>query len=129
MRTTRADASGVSGTRPPKQPRAKPLSDASRPTLSNQDLEALYELAVELLQLEDYELMLDTLVQRSLELLHAERGFLVLLRGPGLDFKVVRNWSTEELRGGQEIVSHCFSSPLAPLRSARVARLFRRPAN
>jgi transcriptional regulator with GAF, ATPase, and Fis domain len=70
-------------------------------------LEALYALAAELLRLEEYEAMLDTLVRHAFTILGAERGFLVLQRGgtPEYDFKVVRNWSPEELEGAGEPVS------------------------
>ena len=49
--------------------------------------------------------MLDAVVQHSLESLAGERGFLVLKKGDGLDFKVVRNWSRDELEGRGEPVS------------------------
>src|SRR5262249_6191090 len=63
-------------------------------------------MAAELLRLDSEEPMLDVVVQRSLELLQADRGFLVLRRGGGeLDFAVVRNWSRTELEGGSEPVS------------------------
>src|SRR5262245_19134906 len=83
---------------PPSEPSA----------LRNEELESLYALAAELLQLEDYERMLDVVVRRALDLLHADRGFLVLRRGESdeLDFAVVRGWAPEEeLREGREPVS------------------------
>jgi transcriptional regulator with GAF, ATPase, and Fis domain len=70
-----------------------------------EEMEALHELACELLQLEDYEQMLDALVRRSLGILHADRGFLVLRRGEELDFHVVRNWSRDELEEARDPVS------------------------
>lgn len=70
-----------------------------------EELEALVSLANELLQLDDYDRMLDAVVQASLSILHADRGFLVLKDGPDLAFKVVRNWSREELEGTGEPVS------------------------
>jgi transcriptional regulator with GAF, ATPase, and Fis domain len=73
--------------------------------LDREDLEALYELARKLLQLQDYDQMLDVLVQDSLRILGGERGFLVLEKGTSLDFKVVRNWSREELEGEGEPIS------------------------
>jgi transcriptional regulator with GAF, ATPase, and Fis domain len=78
-----------------------------KPELRSEDVAALYELATELLQLEDWDEMLDAVVRRSLSILRADRGFLVLLRGEtgALDFKVVRNWSREELEAGKEPVS------------------------
>jgi Nif-specific regulatory protein/two-component system response regulator HydG len=68
-------------------------------------LQALHALACELLQLEDYEAMLDAVVRCSFDVLGAERGFLVLRRGEQLDFKILRNWSRDELEGGREPVS------------------------
>jgi transcriptional regulator with GAF, ATPase, and Fis domain len=67
--------------------------------------EALCELAGDLLRLDDYDQMLDTLVQRSLAILAAERGFLVLTHGDALEFRVVRNWSREELEAAKDPVS------------------------
>jgi len=78
---------------------SKPRSaDASDP-------QALLELAKKLLRFEDVDALLDTVVKESLKLLRAERGFVVLQRSEGLDFKVVRNWSREELEGDGEPVS------------------------
>jgi transcriptional regulator with GAF, ATPase, and Fis domain len=68
-------------------------------------LEALHELACELLRLESYDEMLDVVVHRALDILHAERGFLVLRRGEALDFKVVRNWKRDELEASADPVS------------------------
>lgn len=62
------------------------------------ELEALYELAVELLQLEEPEAMLDRMVGRSLEILGAQRGFLVLVQGETLEVRVARNWSLHAAR-------------------------------
>ncbi len=65
----------------------------------------LLELAQELLQLEDLDQMLDAVMRHSLRLLEADRGFVVLKRSEGYDFKVIRNWRREELEGGGEPVS------------------------
>ncbi len=73
--------------------------------LGPDQLLSLHDLACELLKLEDYDRMLDTVVRHSLEVLRAERGFLVMQKGQGLDFKVVRNWSRDELEGAGEPVS------------------------
>jgi transcriptional regulator with GAF, ATPase, and Fis domain len=67
--------------------------------------EALCDLAAELLRLSDYDELLDTLVQRSLAILAAERGFLVLTHGKALELRVVRNWSREELEAAKDPVS------------------------
>src|SRR5262245_34884035 len=67
--------------------------------------QAVCGLAGELLRLDDYDQMLDTLVQRSLAILAAERGFLVLAHGEALEFRVVRNWSREELEAAKDPVS------------------------
>jgi len=75
------------------------MSTETPSSLGRRELECLYRLARELLRLEDYDRLLDAVVNRSLEALGGERGFLVLERGEGLDFKVVRNWSREELEG------------------------------
>ncbi len=77
----------------------------STPPLKAERLEALVALSIELLRLDDYDLMLDAVVNRSLSILRGDRGFLVLERGQGLDFKVVRNWSREELEKKGEPVS------------------------
>jgi transcriptional regulator with GAF, ATPase, and Fis domain len=72
----------------------------------------LYDLAKELLSLEDLGETFDAVVRHSLRLLGAERGFLVLLQGEGLSFEVVRNWSPEEYEGaaGQEPISRSILS-------------------
>jgi two-component system response regulator HydG len=70
-----------------------------------QELQALHKLAIELLRLDDYDAMLDTVVRRALEILQAERGFLVLKRGEDLEFKIIRNWSRRELESRREPVS------------------------
>ncbi len=73
--------------------------------LGTEALQGLHNLARELLKLEDYDRMVDAVVRHSLEALRGERGFLVLQRGDELDFKVVRNWSRDELEGRGEPVS------------------------
>jgi transcriptional regulator with GAF, ATPase, and Fis domain len=69
------------------------------------NVEALYELAKELLQLGSYEEMLDVLVWRSLSMLRGDRGFLVLTQGEVFNLKVVKNWSPQEYEGGKEPIS------------------------
>jgi transcriptional regulator with GAF, ATPase, and Fis domain len=69
------------------------------------ELEAINGLMIELLQLEDYELMLDAVMRHALAILSAERGFLVLTHDRELEFKIVRNWSLDELESGKEPVS------------------------
>jgi transcriptional regulator with GAF, ATPase, and Fis domain len=81
------------------------MSDLDVSSLKPDQLRSLHRLACELLSLEDYDRMLDAVVRHSLESLQGERGFLVLQRGEGLDFKVVRNWSRDELEGAGEPVS------------------------
>ncbi|MEM6794647.1 MAG: sigma-54-dependent Fis family transcriptional regulator [Acidobacteriota bacterium] len=78
----------------------------SSSTPAGRDTVRLLDLARELLQLDDYDAMLDAVVQHSLTIVSAERGFLVLTRGEGLDFKVVRNWRRDELEGRREPISH-----------------------
>lgn len=68
-------------------------------------LQPLYRLAKKLIQQDDYDTTLDLVVRESLDILAGERGFLVLQKGDGLDFKVVRNWSREELEGEKDAVS------------------------
>ncbi|MCP3964602.1 MAG: sigma-54-dependent Fis family transcriptional regulator [bacterium] len=80
------------------------------PSLDVEALQGLHNLARELLQLDDYDKMVDTVVKHSLETLRGERGFLVLQRGDELDFKVVRNWSRRELEGKGEPVSRSIVS-------------------
>ena len=64
--------------------------------------EALHALARELLRLEDGEEMLDALVRRSLEILGAERGFLVLSHGQALSGScatgAVKSWRPPRIR-------------------------------
>ncbi len=88
-------------------PRSNVMSKTkeSNNTLRNQELQSLHELARELLKLDDYDRMLDTVVQHTLSILQGERGFLVLKKGMGLDFKVVRNWRRDELEGEGEPIS------------------------
>lgn len=73
--------------------------------LGHDELVALLELAHQLLRVDDYDLILDEVVRLSLSTLRGERGFLVLCHRDGLDFKVVRNWSREELEGRGEPIS------------------------
>ncbi len=73
--------------------------------LGQRELLALHKLARDLLNIDDYDLLLDAIVRHSLDALCGERGFLVLLRGEGLDFKVIRNWRRDELEGRGEPVS------------------------
>jgi transcriptional regulator with GAF, ATPase, and Fis domain len=68
-------------------------------------LNALVALAIELLRLDDYDLMLDTVVHRSLDILRGDRGFLVMKQAEALAVKVVRNWSRDELEGQGDVVS------------------------
>lgn len=68
-------------------------------------LEDLVSLAIELLRLDDYALMLDAVVNRSLDILRGERGFLVMQEGEAYAFKVVRNWRPDELEGKGDAVS------------------------
>lgn len=81
------------------------MSDTATSALGTPELQSLHLLARELLKLDEYDQMLDAVVQHSLESLRGERGFLVLQRGDGLNFKVVRNWSRDELEGKGEPVS------------------------
>lgn len=71
--------------------------------LGQPELHRLLELAHQLLRLDDYDYILDEVVRLSLSILRGERGFLVLRRGEGLDFRVVRNWSRKELEGDEPI--------------------------
>jgi transcriptional regulator with GAF, ATPase, and Fis domain len=80
------------------------MSDTAS-ALGTQELQSLHLLARELLKLDEYDQMLDAVVRHALESLRGERGFLVLQRGDGLSFKVVRNWSRDELEGKGEPVS------------------------
>jgi transcriptional regulator with GAF, ATPase, and Fis domain len=68
-------------------------------------LEVLHGLARELLRQDDRERLLDALMTHALAGLCAERGFLVLLEGEQLQFKIVRNWSRSELEKQSEPVS------------------------
>jgi Nif-specific regulatory protein len=70
-----------------------------------QQLESLHALAIELLRLDDYDEMLDTVVRHSLSSLGADRGFLVLQHQERWDFKVVRNWSRDDIQPGREPLS------------------------
>src|SRR5688572_5844384 len=76
----------------------------------NRELQALHELAIDLLRLEDYDAMLDAVVGHALEALGAGMGFLVLVQGEELDFKVVRNWSRDELASEREPLSRSIIS-------------------
>jgi Nif-specific regulatory protein/two-component system response regulator HydG len=69
------------------------------------ELQTLHELAGDLLRLDDYDALLDAVVRHALSGCGAAMGFLVLQRGAGLDFKVVRNWSREQLEAGKEPLS------------------------
>src|SRR5262245_3256291 len=69
------------------------------------DYQALFELARDLLKLDDYEEILDLLVRRALALLGADRGFLVLKQGEQLDYKVIKNWAPAEFEGDRQPIS------------------------
>ena len=79
--------------------------------------EAICDLAGELLRMKDYDQMLDTLVQRSLAILGAECGFLVLPHGEHLEFRVVRNWSREELESAKDPISRTIVSEVLRART------------
>src|SRR5262245_3924958 len=81
------------------------MAEVDQLRLRVKQLEALHELAAELMKLEDYDQLLDAVVCRALEILPADRGFLVLKRHEELDFAVVRNWSRSELEDEREPVS------------------------
>ncbi len=87
---------------------------ATQDALTNEELGQLLELAGELLRVDDYDVLLDKVVQHALTIVRADRGFLVLRHeGDGtdeedpdnLDLKVIRNWRREELEKGGEAVS------------------------
>ena len=69
------------------------------------DRQPLLDLATAILDLDDYQEVLDVLMRQAMEALGAERGFVVLSRDGDLDFRVVRNWSQSELEGEGEPVS------------------------
>jgi transcriptional regulator with GAF, ATPase, and Fis domain len=71
----------------------------------NQDRESLLSIAKELLAEQDYNKQLDLLVRRTIELLRADRGFLVLIQQDKFDYKVVRNWSPSDYEANQEPIS------------------------
>ncbi|MEM9593794.1 MAG: sigma-54-dependent Fis family transcriptional regulator [Acidobacteriota bacterium] len=77
----------------------------SETPLGEWELRCLHDLARELLQLDDYDRMLDAVVHHALKTLRGERGFLVLQKGEGLDYKVIRNWRRDELEGDGEPIS------------------------
>ncbi|MCC6623262.1 MAG: sigma-54-dependent Fis family transcriptional regulator [Deltaproteobacteria bacterium] len=70
-----------------------------------EDLSALYELAKDLLTLDDPDALLDSIVLRSLAILGGDRGFLVMKQAGRQSFKVIKNWSADELLSQQESVS------------------------
>ena len=82
-----------------------------------QHLESLHALAIELLRLEDYDEMLDALVRHALSSLGADRGFLVLQDRDRWDFKVIRNWSRDDIEPGREPLSRSIVAEV--LRSGR----------
>src|SRR5262245_51498196 len=75
------------------------------PDQTSKNVEQPYQLAKELLSLDNVSEMLDAIVQHSLTFLNAERGFLVLIEGDYLDFRVIKNWSPEEYEEGKEPIS------------------------
>ena len=75
-------------------------SDLSREQIEGENL-----LMRRLLTTEGYDALLDVVVEESLEALRAERGFLALAKGDEVEFKVVRNWSRDELQDPEEGVS------------------------
>ncbi|MEM9294037.1 MAG: sigma-54-dependent Fis family transcriptional regulator [Acidobacteriota bacterium] len=84
-----------------------PMQAQDGVTYRSEDLAKLVDLAEDLLRLDDHERLLDAIVQRSLEVLHGDRGFL-MLRSPdqgSLQLRVVRNWSREELEGDRDPIS------------------------
>ncbi|MEM8995230.1 MAG: sigma-54-dependent Fis family transcriptional regulator [Acidobacteriota bacterium] len=85
-------------------PRGDAVSGVER--FEKRDLHCLLELAGELLKVDDYDAMLDVVVRHALTIVRGQRGFLVLTRGEGLDFKVIRNWRRDELEGRREPISH-----------------------
>ena len=70
-----------------------------------QDAQSLYELARDLLTIEEPDTLLDAIVLRSLSILGGDRGFLVFKEANQRSFKVIKNWSPEELLEQKEPVS------------------------
>ena len=68
-------------------------------------LTTLNELLKELLRGEGWDRLLDTVMSRALPLFGAQRGFIAVPEGDRLDFRVVSNWSRDELESGRETVS------------------------
>ncbi len=82
------------------------MSGTDTLALPPRDLESLYKLARVLLQLDDYDAILDAIANHAIDALRAERGFLVLYRDDTeIEFKVVRNWQRDELEGDGEPIS------------------------
>ncbi|MFN7973641.1 MAG: sigma-54-dependent Fis family transcriptional regulator [Acidobacteriota bacterium] len=69
------------------------------------DLEGLRDLAGDLLQVEEYDEMLDVLMTRALALLGGERGFVVLRSDGPHRPRVVKNWTADDLQDGEEPIS------------------------
>jgi transcriptional regulator with GAF, ATPase, and Fis domain len=69
------------------------------------DYEALFSIASELSRINDYDELLDTLVNRALHLLGGDRGFLVLQQKDRLHLKVIRNWSREDFEEKRDAIS------------------------
>ncbi len=82
----------------------------SGPSLPSESYRGLYRLARRLLVPRSYEAALDDIVEQTLQLVGAERGFLVTVKGQRVSFRVVRNWSRAELertdRVSRSIVQH-----------------------
>jgi transcriptional regulator with GAF, ATPase, and Fis domain len=68
-------------------------------------MEALFELARQIIQPERPEDVLGEVVKSALALLGGDRGFLVLVKGDAVEYKVIRNWSPEEYEGQSEPLS------------------------
>jgi Nif-specific regulatory protein len=86
------------------------LPELGKPRDRAKDLEALFQLAREVIQKEDFDEVLDSIVKCSLSVLGGERGFLVLKQGDDFDYKVIRNWSPKEFEGGKNPISRSILS-------------------
>lgn len=62
------------------------------------------------------------MVQRSPAILGAERGLLVLTHGESLEFRVVRNWSREELEAPKDPSSRTIVAEVLHAREPLVIR-------
>lgn len=75
------------------------------PTLDLSTYQKLFDISKRVLGQMNLDRLLDMVIDEAIGLTHAERGFLVLLKGEGLEVRSARNMDKESLKKAREKIS------------------------